>query len=437
MSDIAIRVKDLTKAYTIGLQEEKSETFASALGKSITAPIRNFRRVRNLGNIEESTRRDDTFYALTDLSFDIKQGEAVSIIGHNGAGKSTLLKIISRITDPTAGRIEIYGRVSSLLEVGTGFHPDLTGRENVYLNGTILGMRKSEIDDKFEEILDFSGVRKHIDTPVKRYSSGMRVRLAFAVAAHLEAEILLIDEVLAVGDVEFQKKCLGKMNEVTSQGRTVLFVSHNMGAIKELCTRGIVLDKGHKVFDGPVNDSIIYYLEGFKEKKIEVGSSGKPFTMGRVLMNDEINPVLSPSDPVRVNLKFAAKELTNPKFVFIIEDFMGQELINLSHNISHFGMQTLDGEQNLELTFPPLWLAPGIYSAYFKVDIFSQSSSVSKVVSEKIFFDVSSDAETVASGFHSGKKHTILAPPVQWKFSEASADSENQILPLSSNKATI
>lgn len=419
MSDIAIKVKNLTKAYTIGLEDEKSETFISSIGKSITAPIRNYRRVRNLGNVGGGVERDDTFYALKDLSFDIRHGEAVSIIGHNGAGKSTLLKIISRITDPTDGRIEIYGRVSSLLEVGTGFHPDLTGRENVYLNGTILGMRKAEIDEKFEEILEFSGVRKHIDTPVKRYSSGMRVRLAFSVAAHLEAEILLIDEVLAVGDVDFQKKCLGKMNEVTSQGRTVLFVSHNMGAIKELCTRGIVLDKGRKVFDGPVNDSIIYYLEGFKEKKKELEESNRPFTMGTVTINNEISPVLVPSDPIKVSLQFAATNLVNPWFMFIIEDFMGQEIINLSLTTNKLGLETVDGHQKLDLNFPPLWLAPGIYSAFFKVHLFTgDSKAASKFVSEKVFFDVSSDANTVASGFHSGKKHTTLAPVVQWTFTD-------------------
>lgn len=428
MSDIAIKVKNLTKAYTIGVQDEKSETFISALGKSITAPIRNFRRVRNLGNLQENVQRDDTFYALTDLSFDIHHGEAVSIIGHNGAGKSTLLKIISRITDPTAGRIEIYGRVSSLLEVGTGFHPDLTGRENVYLNGTILGMRKAEIDNKFEEIIDFSGIHKYIDTPVKRYSSGMRVRLAFSVAAHLEAEILLIDEVLAVGDVEFQKKCLGKMNEVTSQGRTVLFVSHNMGAIKELCTRGIVLDRGKMVFDGPVNDSIIYYLEGFKEKKIELAETNQPFKMGTVTLNDEVNPVIVPSDPIKMGLKFAASKLINPKFIFIIEDFMGQEIINLSLGTAQLGIDVLDGQQKLELSFPPLWLAPGIYSAYFKLNHFSGDTKASKVVSDKIFFDVSGDENTEASGFYSGKKHTTLAPTVRWTFSEMDEKSENQML---------
>ena len=193
----------------------------------------------------------DIFWALKDINFEVKKGEVLGIIGKNGAGKSTLLKILSRITEPTGGRIEIYGRIASLLEVGTGFNPELSGRENVYLNGTILGMTKKEIDLKFDEIIDFSGVEKFIDTPVKRYSSGMKVRLAFAVAAHLDPEILIIDEVLAVGDAEFQKKCLGKMHDVAeNEGRTVLFVSHNMSAVQTLCSRSVVLENGCLIFLG-------------------------------------------------------------------------------------------------------------------------------------------------------------------------------------------
>jgi lipopolysaccharide transport system ATP-binding protein len=200
-------------------------------------------------------------WALKDISFELKHGEAVGIIGRNGAGKSTLLKILSRITEPTRGRAQVFGRVGSLLEVGTGFHPDLTGRENVYLNGTILGMKKREIDTKFDEIIDFSGVEKFIDTPVKRYSSGMRVRLAFSVAAHLEPEILIIDEVLAVGDLSFQKKCLGKMGDVTRSGRTVLFVSHNMTAVQAFCGQGIWLDSGTIKQQGGAQEVVTAYLQ--------------------------------------------------------------------------------------------------------------------------------------------------------------------------------
>ena len=262
MSETSIKVENLSKRYRIGTEDEIHETFAEMLAAWIVKPIQNYRRIRQLTkfNTQTAEDNDDVLWALNDVSFEIKRGEVVGIIGRNGAGKSTLLKVLSKITHPTSGRVEMYGRISSLLEVGTGFHPELTGRENVYLNGTILGMSKSEVDEKYEEIVEFSGVRKFIDTPVKFYSSGMRVRLAFSVAAHLEPEILLIDEVLAVGDAEFQNKCLGKMEDVAMGGRTVLFVSHNMSAMSRLCERGIWLEDG-KIFDqGPINQVIQSYL---------------------------------------------------------------------------------------------------------------------------------------------------------------------------------
>jgi lipopolysaccharide transport system ATP-binding protein len=267
MSDIAISVENLGKAYRIGLKEQQHETMLGAMSAWVKSPFRNFREVRNLSRFDDaktdsaSQPSSDIIWALKNVSFEVKHGEAVGIIGRNGAGKSTLLKILSRITEPTSGRAEIYGRVASLLEVGTGFHPDLTGRENVYLNATILGMKKREVDAKFEKIVDFSGVEKFIDTPVKRYSSGMRVRLAFSVAAYLEPEILIIDEVLAVGDAEFQKKCLGKMSEVAGSGRTVLFVSHNMAAVSQLCERCIALQEGKINFDGTTKEGIDAYFK--------------------------------------------------------------------------------------------------------------------------------------------------------------------------------
>lgn len=258
MSKTVIQVEHLSKAYRIGVAEKKSDTIAGALWNAVQTPFRNFKNLRNLRSLERE--EDSVFWALKDINFEVKQGEVLGIIGHNGAGKSTLLKILSRITEPTEGRVTIQGRVSSLLEVGTGFHPDLTGRENIYMNGTILGMRKREIDAKLDEIIAFSGISKYIDTPVKRYSSGMTVRLAFSVAAHLEPEILIIDEVLAVGDAEFQNKCLGKMDEVAKAGRTVLFVSHNMGAVSLLCSRGLLLQKGCLKFDGDQKLAIEKYL---------------------------------------------------------------------------------------------------------------------------------------------------------------------------------
>ncbi|MGA3065356.1 MAG: ABC transporter ATP-binding protein [Tepidisphaeraceae bacterium] len=240
MSEIDITVKKLGKQYRIGGARRGYRTIRETLTGIALAP---YRRIRRFGS-RASANGDTHFWALKDINFEVKRGEILGIIGRNGAGKSTLLKILSRITDPTEGRVEINGRVGSLLEVGTGFHPELTGRENIYLNGAILGMKRGEIQRKFDEIVNFSEIEKFLDTPVKYYSSGMYMRLAFAVAAHLEPEILVVDEVLAVGDAEFQKKCLGKMKEVGEAGRTVLFISHNMNAIEQLCTRAILLESG-------------------------------------------------------------------------------------------------------------------------------------------------------------------------------------------------
>jgi lipopolysaccharide transport system ATP-binding protein len=271
MSDIAISVQNLSKRYRIGLKERVPDTFVGALTSWLKSPLANYRQLHKLSDFRDDpldkqghelgATPDDVLYALRDISFDIKKGEVVGIIGRNGAGKSTLLKILSRITEPTSGRVEVHGRVASLLEVGTGFHPELTGRENIYLNGTILGMRKAEIDRKFDEIVAFSEIEKFLDTPVKRYSSGMYVRLAFAVAAHLEPEILIVDEVLAVGDAAFQKKCLGKMQDVSrNEGRTVLFVSHNIPALQAICRRGLMLGSGRVVVDEDMNVAVRRYL---------------------------------------------------------------------------------------------------------------------------------------------------------------------------------
>jgi len=267
--DFAVVAEGLSKIYRIGIKEQAHDTLARAAIDFIRSPLRNYRKYRSLYQFDDvadgkstgtSETPADIIWALRDASFSIKHGEVVGFIGRNGAGKSTLLKILTRITPPTRGRARILGRVASLLEVGTGFHQELTGRENIFLNGTILGMSKREVDRKFDEIVDFSGVARFIDTPVKRYSSGMAVRLAFAVAAHLEPEILIVDEVLAVGDAAFQKKCISKMQDVRKQGRTVLFVSHNMPAVNMLCTRAIHLEGGRIVNDGPTHDVVSNYL---------------------------------------------------------------------------------------------------------------------------------------------------------------------------------
>jgi lipopolysaccharide transport system ATP-binding protein len=259
MSDIAIKVENLSKQYHIGKQQDKYGTLRDTLVDVFTAP---FRRAGKLlrGQATGAAELDEIIWALDKVSLEVKRGEVVGLIGRNGAGKSTLLKILSRITEPTTGTADIYGRVGSLLEVGTGFHQELTGRENIYLNGAILGMTRAEIERKYDEIVAFSEVEKFIDTPVKHYSSGMAMRLAFAVAAHLEPEILLVDEVLAVGDARFQKKCLNKMQDVGQQGRTVVFVSHRMAAITHLCDRAILLDGGKVLEDGPSDRVVATYL---------------------------------------------------------------------------------------------------------------------------------------------------------------------------------
>jgi len=255
MSDPVIKVENLSKRYLLGHEFQKGEGLRHVIERAVRAP---FTWLRSGGRAHRVTREE--FWALRDINFEVQQGEVVGLIGRNGAGKSTLLKVLSRITEPTTGRIHLRGRVSSLLEVGTGFHPELTGRENIFLNGAVLGMARTEIKSKFDEIVAFAEIEKFLDTPVKRYSSGMYVRLAFAVAAHLEPEILIVDEVLAVGDANFQKKCLGKMSSVSTEGRTILFVSHNMAAVSRLCTRAVLLQDGRTVMNGPVPTVVEAYL---------------------------------------------------------------------------------------------------------------------------------------------------------------------------------
>ena len=297
----AIRLENVNKVYRLGIKDETEESLLKSFARMVKSPVKNYRKYRSLydfsdldfDNPDANVDRN-VLWALRNVSFDVNQGEIVGIIGRNGAGKSTLLKILSKITPPARGRVEIHGRSSSLLEVGTGFHNELTGRENVYLNATILGMRKKEVDRKFDEIVEFSGVEKFLDTPVKRYSSGMRVRLAFAVAAHLEPEILIIDEVLAVGDAAFQDKCLNKMEHVGHQGRTVFFVSHNMQAVTRLCERVIWLDSGQVIADGPAHEIVASYMhEGSSSAaerswpEIDTSPGGEVARLTRVRIKEE------------------------------------------------------------------------------------------------------------------------------------------------------
>ena len=295
-NNIAIRVSNVSKKYLIGKQKD------SSLRGSLQ------------GIFNRKETQGEEFMALNDVSFDINKGDIVGIIGKNGAGKSTLLKILSQITKPSTGRIEINGRVASLLEVGTGFHPELTGRENIYLNGTILGMTRKEVSSKFDEIVEFSGVEKFIDTPVKHYSSGMYVRLAFAVAAHLEPEILIIDEVLAVGDVEFQKKCLGKMKDVAGEGRTVIFVSHDMNAINTLCKKTILLEQGKLLAYGDTSDIVTVYLKKFNE----INSIWKSIKESNQAFISKANCNLFGEQPhmkLAINIAIAAKTETPNCFI--------------------------------------------------------------------------------------------------------------------------
>jgi len=371
MSDLSIQVKDLSKRYRIGVDDSK-DTFAEALGHWISSPVRNYRRLRQLTKFseEENEEIQDVIWALNNVSFDIKKGEVVGIIGRNGAGKSTLLKILSRITHPTDGSVVLSGRVSSLLEVGTGFHPELTGRENIYLNGTILGMTKTEVDLKFEEIVEFSGVKKFIDTPVKFYSSGMSVRLAFSVAAHLEPEILLVDEVLAVGDAEFQNKCLGKMEDVAQFGRTVLFVSHNMSAISRLCKRGIWLDGGKVAEDGPVGQVIQSYLfSGASETNPIVEFPPDEEAEGQIMGIESLDLLGNPSlvhlsdNPFSLRIRYRlSKELRNYRLGVVIRTPDGYEVLTRTNSDLDNSLWTDGaGDYSLKVDIPGQLMKPGQY----------------------------------------------------------------------------
>jgi lipopolysaccharide transport system ATP-binding protein len=305
-----IRVENLGKQYRIGGSESAYSTLRESLSEKVRAPLKSLARI--------GRTIDQTIWALREVNFEVGPGEVVGIIGHNGAGKSTLLKVLSRITEPTTGRVELYGRTGSLLEVGTGFHPELTGRENIFLNGAILGMTRPEIQRKFDEIVAFAELEKFLDTPVKRYSSGMYMRLAFSVAAHLDPEILVIDEVLAVGDAAFQKKCLGRMRDISTEGRTVLFVSHNMAAIRSLCQRGILLANGRKVFEGAAGECVDRYLSEVTQNatnEVDLNDFRRPkgvdssLKIGKIRLASRAGrPLLRAGDPIEVEMVFSVSE---------------------------------------------------------------------------------------------------------------------------------
>lgn len=316
MSQPIIELNNISKRYRLGASAKTDTSLGETIGNALKYPLRNMRSLQSLSKFEGEGEEDETvLWALKDISFSVQEQEVLGLIGKNGAGKSTLLKILSRITPPTTGTITMRGRVASLLEVGTGFHKELTGRENVYLNGTLLGMKKTEVDRKFEQIVEFSGVRKFLDTPVKRYSSGMLVRLAFSVAAHLDPEILIIDEVLAVGDAEFQKRCLGKMQEVSDGGRTVLFVSHNMLAVQSFCTRAILLKGGRQIDDGVPQRIVSEYLKQYNHTtgNVYFEPAHAPGNEEASLIKAEILPMsdgeaIMTRDPFKLKFTFYRKQ---------------------------------------------------------------------------------------------------------------------------------
>jgi lipopolysaccharide transport system ATP-binding protein len=379
MSNIAIHVENLGKQYRIG-ERQPYKALRDTLSNSFYAPFQFMASLLNGRNghnghqsIVSTGSSTDRFWALNDVSFEIKKGEAVGIIGRNGAGKSTLLKILSRITKPTEGYVRIHGRIGSLLEVGTGFHPELTGRENVYLNGAIIGMRKKEIDRKFDEIVAFAELETFIDTPVKFYSSGMYVRLAFAVAAHLEPEILLVDEVLAVGDAAFQKKCMGKMGKVAKEGRTVLFVSHNMSAMSSLCNRVLLFEKGAMVFDGPARRGIDRYslcpVASTKADLQGVLDRQGPGKFARLKSIELFNGVGQPCDTFSIGDTIVMElELVCMRSLSLAE--IGIALGNTLGTSIHYFVSTWEGlEVNLEVGIhrfraqvPKLLVYPGTYT---------------------------------------------------------------------------
>jgi lipopolysaccharide transport system ATP-binding protein len=368
MSDFAIRVENLGKHYQLGARENGYSTLRETITGFVTNPLKRFKSLSGRSTDEES------FWALRDVSFEVKPGEVVGLIGHNGAGKSTILKILSQITEPTEGRAEVHGRIGSLLEVGTGFHPELTGRENIFLNGSILGMSRAEVRRKFDEIVDFAEVEKFLDTPVKRYSSGMSVRLAFSVAAHLDPEILIIDEVLAVGDQAFQNKCLGKMSGVAQSGRTILFVSHQMAAVEAMCTSAMWLSEGRLLAQGGTSAIVERYLHAashgamqpLQDRHDRQGTGEVQFKSmsfsngsGQNLMSFQCGA------PAALSLNFenvSGRPLRNLRVSLGIENELAQRVLLLDSRLVRSDLNLVEpGPGTVTFVVPKLPLLPGCY----------------------------------------------------------------------------
>lgn len=410
MSDTAILVHNISKRYRFGLKSERYQT----LRDSLAGLANPFRIIRSRWNhIKAKSDPDQHFMALDDVSFEIKRGDVVGVIGRNGAGKSTLLKVLSRITEPTSGFAEIHGRIGSLLEVGTGFHPELTGRENVYLNGAILGMRRREIDKRFDEIVAFSEVEKFIDTPVKHYSSGMNLRLAFAVAAHLEPEILLVDEVLAVGDVAFQRKCIGKMDEVATGGRTVLFVSHNMGTIRSLCNKGLFLDRGRVGMIGKISDCIQSYYKAIgayqtdKDEASPVEADPRQSGFGSIKINGRVGESLPQDEAATISTSLTLKHAVAGFTIYcLLKDMEGRRIFSLVEDSRNLGFKEFKpGIYQIKAVIPKLWLNPGSYSVQFKSVYSGDYGGPLRHRSDMYPVDVTGTGS---------KLESLLAPKAEW-----------------------
>lgn len=414
-----ISVENLSKAYRIGIKEEVPDTIVGVAKNIAFSPISKLKRLRELQFKPVSAKKassecsQEILWALRDVSFEIREGDVVGIVGRNGAGKSTLLKVLSRITEPTSGRAVLRGRVSSLLEVGTGFHPELTGRENVYMNGTILGMTKYEIDRKFDEIVDFSGIEKFLDTPTKRYSSGMQVRLAFSVAAHLEPEVLVIDEVLAVGDLEFQQRCLGKMNEVAKTGRTVLFVSHNMAAVENLCTSAIQLANGSVSATGTAKEIVASYRHNAfttTDRQINPFSQCTFFKDVRLLdASNEETSHLTLGSRFKLSIDIhAPRAIKNPQIGIGIDTAAGERVLSLHTPKSLDAISLSAGSQKVECSIEHFPLAPGSYVGRF---VLTERNEEIDTADNALIFSIS-DAAAFGEGrgFHRG----VCVAPSKW-----------------------
>jgi lipopolysaccharide transport system ATP-binding protein len=404
-NETVIRVENLAKRYRVGVRAQTSDTLAGSLMGMVRQPLRNLRNLRRLSQFGDDAERADAIWALRDVSFEVSQGEVLGVIGRNGAGKSTLLKVLSRITEPSSGRVQFKGRVASLIEVGTGFHKELTGRENVYLNGTILGMSRREVDSRFEEIVEFSGVQKYIDTPVKWYSSGMYMRLAFAVAAHLETDILLLDEVLAVGDIAFQRKCLGKMHDVAESGRTVLFVSHNMSAISSLCQRVIVLDSGRIVEDGTPTVAIQRYNEALAAPSLVDRHRSVEFSNIKIGSN---NNTIAAREPLIVTCTLYLQHTLDWFALYCTIQDSGNSIVAMCRqNSPDLPYDGGVGAFLITLELPPLWLRPDVYNLQFKLMSNALELGKTRFVSDSVSFNVTGDASPeLLKGY--------LVPQVNW-----------------------